>query len=71
MKIKILSVSEVNKYLKKTLDNDFILRNLSVKGEVSNLKYHSSGHIYFSLKDEGSKINAIMFRDDKSSLNFK
>jgi len=71
MKIKTLSVSEVSNYLKKIIDNDFILMNLSVKGEISNLKYHSSGHIYFSLKDEGSKINAIMFRDDKSSLNFK
>lgn len=71
MKIKTLFVSEVSNYLKKIIDNDFILMNLSVKGEISNLKYHSSGHIYFSLKDEGSKINAIMFRDDKSSLNFK
>ena len=71
MKIKTLSVSEVSNYLKKIIDNDFILMNLSVKGEISNLKYHSSGHIYFSLKDEGSKINAVMFRDDKSSLNFK
>ena len=52
MKIKTLSVSELNNYIKKILDNDFILNNLSVKGEISNLKYHSSGHIYFSLKDD-------------------
>ena len=57
MKIKTLTVSEVNNYLKRIIDNDFILNNLSVKGEISNLKYHSSGHIYFSLKDEGGKIN--------------
>ena len=71
MKIKTLSVSEVSNYLKKIIDNDFILMNLSVKGEISNLKYHSSGHIYFSLKDEGSKINAIIFKDDASKLNFR
>ncbi|MFR2301531.1 MAG: exodeoxyribonuclease VII large subunit, partial [Clostridium paraputrificum] len=51
-----------NNYLKRIIDNDFILNNLSVKGEISNLKYHSSGHIYFSLKDEGGKINCVMFR---------
>ena len=62
MKIKTLTVSEVNNYLKRIIDNDFILNNLSVKGEISNLKYHSSGHIYFSLKDEGKKINCVMFR---------
>ena len=54
----------------KTL-SDFILKNLSVKGEISNLKYHSSGHIYFSLKDEGSKINAIIFKDDALKLSFR
>lgn len=70
MKIKTLSVSEVNNYLKRIIDNDFILNNLSVKGEISNLKYHSSGHIYFSLKDEGGKINCVMFRSRASLLNF-
>ena len=49
MRIKTLTVSEINNYIKKILDNDFILNNLSVRGEISNLKYHSSGHIYFSL----------------------
>ena len=62
MKIKTLTVSEVNNYLKRIIDNDFILNNLSATGEISNLKYHSSGHIYFSLKDEGGKINCVMFR---------
>ncbi len=70
MRIKILKVSEVNNYIKKIIDNDFILNNLSVKGEISNLKYHSSGHIYFSLKDESSKINCIMFRGDSINLEF-
>ncbi|WP_244835360.1 exodeoxyribonuclease VII large subunit [Clostridium sp. BJN0001] len=71
MKIKTFSVSEVNNYIKGLMDNDFILRNLSVKGEISNLKYHSSGHIYFSLKDEMGRINCIMFRSSAYKLKFK
>ncbi|GIM27944.1 exodeoxyribonuclease 7 large subunit [Clostridium polyendosporum] len=71
MIIKTLSVTEVNNYLKKIVDNDFILNNLNVKGEISNLKVHSSGHIYFSLKDDLCKINCIMFRSDAASLTFK
>lgn len=69
MKIKTLSVSELNSYIKKILDNDFILNNLSVKGEISNLKFHSSGHIYFSLKDESSKINCVMFKSKAMYLD--
>ena len=71
MKIKTLSVSEVNNYIKKILDNDFILNNLSVKGEISNLKYHTSGHIYFSLKDSNGKINCVMFKGKAYELDFK
>lgn len=70
MFIKTLTVSALNNYIKKTLDSDFILNNLNIKGEISNFKLHSSGHIYFSLKDEGSKINCIMFRSYASSLKF-
>lgn len=71
MKLKVLSVSEVNNYIKKVLDNDFILNNLSVKGEISNLKYHLSGHIYFSLKDVNGKINCVMFKNKAYELDFK
>ncbi|MGG7176115.1 exodeoxyribonuclease VII large subunit [Clostridium paraputrificum] len=71
MKIKTLSVSEVTNYLKRIIDNDFILNNLSVKGEISNLKYHSSGHIYFSLKDESGKINCVMFKGRAQFLDFQ
>lgn len=70
MKLKTLTVSEVNNYLKRMVDNDFIMNNLSVKGEVSNLKFHSSGHVYFSLKDGESKINCVMFKSDAVNLNF-
>ncbi|MDT8716578.1 exodeoxyribonuclease VII large subunit [Clostridium sp. 19966] len=71
MYIKVLTVTELNGYVKKIMDNDFILSNISVKGEVSNLKFHSSGHIYFSLKDEYCKINAIMFKSDAEKIDFK
>lgn len=70
MYIKTLSVSALNGYIKKTLDADFILNNLNIKGEISNFKLHSSGHMYFSLKDESSKINCVMFRSAASTLNF-
>lgn len=69
MNIKTLTVTEVNNYIKRVIDNDFILGNLSVKGEISNLKFHSSGHIYFSLKDESSKINCVMFKSKAMYLD--
>ena len=71
MKLKTLSVGEVNNYIKKLVENDFILKNLNVKGEISNLKFHSSGHIYFSLKDENSKVNCIMFKNNAVNLDFR
>ncbi len=70
MYTKILSVTEVNGYIKKVIDNDFILRNSHIKGELSNVKLHSSGHIYFSLKDNNSKLKCIMFRSHAMSLAF-
>lgn len=70
MFIKTLSVSEISSYIKKVIDSDFILKNASVKGEISNIKFHSSGHIYFSLKDDNSKINCVMFKDSAMYLKF-
>lgn len=70
MYIKTLTVSQLNSYIKKIIDNDFILRNTCVKGEISNLKIHSSGHMYFSLKDEYGKISCVMFRREVSNLDF-
>jgi exodeoxyribonuclease VII, large subunit len=70
MYIKTLTVSALNNYIKKVLDNDFILSNSNITGEISNFKIHSSGHIYFSLKDEHSKINCIMFRSAAKGLKF-
>ena len=59
------------KYIKKILDNDFILSNIKIKGEISNFKNHSSGHLYFSLKDEGALIKCVMFRAEASQVKFK
>lgn len=70
MFVKTLSVGDVNNYIKRVIDNDFILNNISVKGEISNFKFHNSGHIYFSLKDENSKINCVMFRNAAEKLGF-
>ncbi len=70
MKLKTLTVTEVNEYLKKTIDNNFILNNILLKGEISNFKLHSKGHMYFSLKDKESKINCIMFKNDAVNLDF-
>ncbi|WP_416176301.1 exodeoxyribonuclease VII large subunit [Clostridium sp.] len=70
MNIRILTVSDINNYIKRNFDNDVILQNCSIKGEISNIKFHSSGHIYFSLKDEFSKINCIMFKSSARNLNF-
>ena len=70
MNIKTLTVSEVTNYIKRMLDNDFILSNLSVKGEISNLKNHGSGHIYFTLKDSNGKVNCVMFKGNAVLLDF-
>jgi exodeoxyribonuclease VII large subunit len=71
MKIRALSVSELNKYIRRMITNDPILNHIILKGEVSNLKYHGSGHLYFSLKDKQSKINCVMFKDKTSELKFE
>lgn len=70
MYIKVLTVSELNNYIKKVMDSDFILGNAYIKGEISNFKLHTSGHAYFSLKDENGKINCVMFKSDVQNLKF-
>lgn len=65
-----LTVSQVNGYLKNLLDNDEILTDVTVTGEISNFKHHSSGHMYFSLKDKDSAISAAMFRGNNRLLKF-
>ncbi|MEW6695738.1 MAG: exodeoxyribonuclease VII large subunit [Bacillota bacterium] len=69
--MKILSVSELTKYIKEKIENDFQLANTWVKGEISNLKNHSSGHIYFTLKDRGACLKVVMFRSRARGLLFR
>jgi exodeoxyribonuclease VII large subunit len=71
MRIRTLTVSELNKYVKKLLNYDPILNNISVKGEISNLKFHGNGHVYFSLKDQQSKINCVLFKSYCQSIKFE
>ncbi|MCI7321741.1 MAG: exodeoxyribonuclease VII large subunit [Lachnospiraceae bacterium] len=66
MKKNIYSVGQVNQYIKNMFLQDFMLRNLCIKGEVSNCKYHSSGHIYFTLKDAQGTMRAVMFAGYRS-----
>ena len=68
---KYLSISALTRYLKYKFDSDDNLRQIFLKGEISNLKINSTGHLYFSLKDENSKINAIMFSTNARRLTFK
>ena len=65
-----MTVSELNSYIKNIFDNDKALSAVSVRGEISNLTYHRTGHIYFSLKDEGGQVKAIMFRSSAERLKF-
>lgn len=62
MNKNIYSVGQINSYIKNMFSQDFMLGNISIKGEVSNCKYHSSGHIYFTLKDKDSAISAVMWK---------
>ena len=71
MNDKYLSVSAITRYLKAKFDVDENLQTVFLKGEISNFKAHTTGHFYFSLKDETSKINAIMFRSNASKVLFK
>ena len=71
MESKYLSVTAITRYLKSKFESDENLRKVYLKGEISNIKYHTTGHIYFSIKDENSKINAIMFSGSAKKLLFK
>lgn len=66
----VYTVKQVNNYIKNMFTQDFMLNRIYVKGEVSNCKYHTSGHIYFSLKDESGTIACVMFASARSGLSF-
>lgn len=68
---RVYSVSQINLYIKNLFVKDYALNNIYVKGEVSNCKYHSSGHIYFTIKDEIGQMVAVMFAGQRSGLQFR
>lgn len=70
MNEKYFSISEINDHIKSLIDEDSFLSKIYIKGEISNFKRHSKGHCYFTLKDETSRISAVMFSFNASKLNF-
>ncbi|WP_317856359.1 exodeoxyribonuclease VII large subunit [Chakrabartyella piscis] len=68
---KIFSVGQINRYIKNLLENDFILGSLLVKGEISNFKNHTSGHLYFTLKDAVGALSCVMFQRDAALMPFE
>lgn len=69
--MKVYSVSQINLYIKDMFLKDYALNNIYIKGEVSNCKYHTSGHIYFTLKDERGQMAAVMFAGQRRGLKFR
>ena len=70
MRKNVYSVGQVNAYIKNMFAQDFMMQSICIKGEVSNCKYHTSGHIYFTLKDASGTLNAIMFAGNRRGLKF-
>lgn len=68
---KTVTVSQLNGYMKQLVENDRILRHILVEGEISNFKAHSSGHMYFALKDDKASVRAVMFRSSAGKLKFR
>lgn len=68
---KVYSVSQINTYIRNMFTQDFVLNRIRIRGEVSNCKYHTSGHIYFSLKDAGGTIACVMFAGARAGLAFR
>lgn len=67
----VYTVKQVNAYIKNMFTQDYMLNRIFVKGEISNCKYHTSGHIYFSLKDESGTIACVMFAGQRGGLSFR
>ncbi len=67
----VVTVGQLNSYIKNMFTQDYLLQRIFVKGEVSNCKYHSSGHIYFTLKDSRGTISCVMFAGSRSGLSFR
>ena len=70
MQVNVYTVSQINGYIKRVFENDVFLSDLYIEGEISNFKPHSSGHLYFSLKDKTGSVDCVMFRSDAFGLSF-
>ena len=70
MNDKYITISQLTRYIKYKIDNDVNLNEVFIKGEISNFKAHSRGHYYFTIKDEASRINAVMFQTATKKLAF-
>ena len=70
MEEKYLTVTQINNYINRKLKGDDILKNVYIRGELSNYKTYPSGHSYFTLKDKNSQIRGVMFKGNKRYLNF-
>ncbi len=68
--MRVISVAELNRYIKDKLENDLLLNRLWLKGEISNFKNHSSGHLYFTLKDRQAAVKCVMFRSRAAGVEF-
>lgn len=71
MEDKYLTITQLNRYIKFKIDQDANLNHVFLKGEISNFKAHTRGHLYFTLKDENSRINAVMFAGNSKNLKFQ
>ena len=69
--MKIYTVEQINNYIRNMFDTDFVLSRVNVTGEVSNCKYHPSGHIYFTIKDNNNALSVIMFAGNRNGLSFR
>ena len=70
MNIEYIKISELNNYIKNLLDNNSFLNKVYLKGEISNFKAHTRGHFYFTIKDENTRINAVMFSTYAKDVKF-
>ena len=70
MEREYITISEINNYIKSIIDKDFFLNKVFIKGEISNFKNHTRGHLYFTLKDDNSRLSAVMFESSARNLSF-
>ena len=68
---EVYSVATLNQYIKHLFASDYALNNIMVRGEVSNCKYHTSGHIYFTLKDGAAQIACVLFAGRRAGISFR